>query len=75
MINVEYCGKIIDSENRTVIEEQINLICDIVERLKIPYKSEDNMTIETAITVLLKKMLIESAEKITASWAYSMPIE
>ena len=71
MLKVEYCGKIIEAEHRTAIEEQISLICDIVERLKIPYKSEDNMTIETAITATLKKLLIESAGKITAAWSDS----
>ena len=75
MVKVEYCGKIIEADHRTAIEEQISLICDIAERLKIPYKTEDNMTIETAITATLKKLLIESAGKITAAWADSTAIE
>lgn len=64
MQKTNYCGKLIGYENRQVIEQEINLICDIATRLKTPYNNNDNMTIETAITETLKKLLIKSAKKL-----------
>ena len=69
ILKTEYLGRSITPENRGIIEREISLICDIATRLNIPYKDGDNMTIETAITAALKRLLVESARKITTAFS------
>lgn len=75
MESVEYGGKMMTREARRIIMNEISFLCDAAAKLREPYKDGDNIRIETAITELLRGMVIESAGRITEALKDSTRIE